>query len=218
MPWPSPATPVHPKRSAAPVKTAARRASSRLRRRNSTGSRPRRCASSSICDSRAKLLAVAASARYEAWSNGLAAGRYSRRWFATSYGIAIAAGPELMLVNVQALSVPSGAAALSTSITAAGRSMPDVNSSWRDHETLTGPPTSRARTAASRATPPPCLPPNPPPVGGTITRTRSSATSSSAATCARVANGVWVPTQIVRRPSSSQIASAARVSSAAGAM
>ena len=90
--------------------------------------------------------------------------------------------PEFTLTKLQAESSPEPSAPAAMSITAAGRSVPEVNSSWRDHATRTGLPTCRASTAASVATPPACLPPNPEPVGGTITRTWCSSMPSAAAT------------------------------------
>jgi hypothetical protein len=59
-----------PNRCAAASRTAFRRASARFFRRNASGSIPTAAASSSMCDSRAKWFAVAASARYDPCRSG----------------------------------------------------------------------------------------------------------------------------------------------------
>ena len=74
-----------------------------------------------MCDSRAKVLAVAASPRYEPCGSGEAAGWYSTRRLGTAYGGWIAIGPEFTFRNAHAWSLPSASAPDRTSMTAAGR-------------------------------------------------------------------------------------------------
>ena len=171
----------------------------------------------SICDSRAKLLAVAARARYAPCGSGDAAGWWTTRQLGTRYGVISAAGPELMFVIDQAESRPPRSDPAATSITAAGRRCPQVNSSPRLHCTFTGRSTAWASRAASIATVAPCLPPKPPPKSGTITRASSSSTPRASANSRRTLNGVCVPVHTVTRPSRHS-ASAARGSSGAWAM
>ena len=56
---------------------------------------PTAWASSSMADSRAKLLAVDASARYEPCRSGESVEWNSVFWFGTAYGVRIAEPPEL---------------------------------------------------------------------------------------------------------------------------
>ena len=90
-----PARFAQPNLSAAASKTALSRGSERFFSRNASGSIPSSCASSSMWLSRAKWFAVAASARYEPWRSGDLTGWNWIFWFATSYGVAMPAGPEL---------------------------------------------------------------------------------------------------------------------------
>ncbi len=127
------------------------------------------------------------------------------------------AAPELIFRCVQPDNLPSAPTPATMSITAAGRSVPTVNSSARLQATRTGRPACLARIAASVEIPAACLPPKPPPVAGTMIRTSCSSSVSAAATWALTGNGVWVPVQTVSLPPS-HAATAVLVSSAAGAM
>src|SRR5262245_42146864 len=84
-----------PNLSAAARSTFASRSSATVFNRNASGSVPAARARSSMCDSRAKWLAVAASPRYEPCRSGDCDAWYASRFAATPYGVARPDAPEL---------------------------------------------------------------------------------------------------------------------------